>query len=70
MLPPLNTTEVSKMAAFLSANIGNIIVILILIAVLALAIRSIIKDKKSGKGTCGCGCANCAMHGKCHAAKK
>ena len=54
------------MAAFLSANIGNIIVIIILIAVLALAIRSMIKDKKSGKGGCGCGCANCAMKGRCH----
>ena len=57
------------MAAWLSANIGTIIVILVLAAVIALAVRSMIKDKKSGKGGYGCGCANCAMHGKCHAVK-
>ena len=58
------------MAAFLSANIGDIIVIAILLIIIGLAVRSIIKDKKSGKGTCGCGCAGCAMHGKCHSDKK
>jgi len=58
------------MAAWLSENIGNIVVIIIVAAILALAIRSVIKDKRSGKSSCGCGCANCAMHGKCHTAKK
>ncbi|MBE6869512.1 FeoB-associated Cys-rich membrane protein [Ruminococcus albus] len=58
------------MAAWLSENIGNIVVIIIVAAILALAIRSVIKDKRSGKSSCGCGCANCAMHGKCHPAKK
>ena len=57
------------MAAWFGANIGNIIVILILAAVIALSIRSIIKDKRSGTGSCGNGCAHCAMHGKCHAVK-
>ena len=56
------------MAAWLGANIGNIIVIAILLAVIALAVRSIIKDRKSGRGSCGCGCANCAMKGRCHSA--
>ena len=58
------------MAAWLSENIGNIVVMIIVAAIIALAIRSVIKDKRSGKGSCGCGCANCAMHGKCHSAKK
>lgn len=58
------------MAAWLGAHMGDIIVILILLAVLALSIRTIIKDKRSGKGGCGNGCAHCAMHGKCHAVKK
>ena len=58
------------MAAWLSENIGSIIVILIIAAVVALSIRSLIKDKRSGKGGCGHGCAGCAMHGKCHAVKK
>jgi hypothetical protein len=58
------------MAAWLSENIGNIVVMIIVAAIIALAIRSVIKDKRSGKGSCGCGCANCAMHGKCHPVKK
>ena len=58
------------MAAWFGANIGNIIVILIVTAVIILSVRSIIKDKKAGKGGCGCGCKNCAMSGKCHAVKK
>lgn len=58
------------MTAWLSANIGSIIVILILLAVIALAVRSVIKDKRSGKGGCGNGCAHCALHDKCHAVKK
>ena len=58
------------MAVWLIENIGNIIVITIVVAILALALRSVIKDRLSGKGGCGCGCANCAMHGKCHTAKK
>ncbi len=58
------------MAAWVGANIGNIVIILILAAVIALVIHSMIKDKKAGKGGCGCGCENCALHGKCHTAKK
>ncbi len=58
------------MAAWLGANIGNIIVIIILLTIIALIVRSIIKDKKSGKSSCGCGCAHCAMKGSCHAPKK
>ena len=58
------------MAAWLGANIGSIVVILILAAIVVLAVRSMIKDKRSGKGGCGCGCANCALHGKCHSAGK
>lgn len=56
--------------AWLGANLGSIIVALIVIAIIAFAAYSLIKDKKSGKGSCGCGCANCAMHGKCHAGKQ
>ncbi len=56
--------------AWLGANLGSIIVALIVIAIIAFAAYSLIKDKKSGKGSCGCGCANCAMHGKCHGVKQ
>jgi hypothetical protein len=54
------------MLAWLTANLGTIIVTLILIGIVAAIIFKMIKDKKSGKGSCGCGCEHCAMHGKCH----
>jgi len=51
-------------------NAANIIVIMIVAAVVLLVIRSMIKDKKAGKSSCGCGCSNCAMAGKCHSQSK
>ncbi|WP_303823540.1 FeoB-associated Cys-rich membrane protein [Ruminococcus flavefaciens] len=54
------------MLAWLSENLGTIIVSLILIAVVSTVIVKMVKDKKQGKSSCGCGCENCAMHGKCH----
>ena len=54
------------MAAWFSENIGSIIVGLILLAIVAAVIRTMIKDKRSGRSSCGCGCANCAMSGSCH----
>ena len=29
-------------------------------------VRSLIRQKKQGKSSCGAGCAHCAMHGQCH----
>ncbi len=58
------------MAVWFSENIGNIVVIAIVAVILALALRSVIRDRLSGKGSCGCGCSSCAMKGKCHTAKK
>lgn len=49
--------------------IASIAVILAIVAVFALVIRGMIKDKKSGKSSCGGGCAGCPMQGKCHSAK-
>ena len=53
------------MLAWLTANLGTIIVSLILIGIVTAIIVKMAKDKKSGKGSCGCGCEHCAMHGKC-----
>ena len=58
------------MAEWLSANIGNIVVSAILIVIVALSIRSVIKNRRSGKSSCGCGCSHCAMKGRCHPSKK
>ena len=56
------------MLDFIVANLGTIIISLLLVFIVALAARSIIKDKKSGKSSCGgnCGsCGGCAMRGAC-----
>ena len=37
-----------------------------LIVIVALIVRSLIRQKKQGKSSCGAGCAHCAMHGQCH----
>ena len=56
------------MPAWLSQNIGTILIIAALIAFFALLIWSLIRDKKKGKSSCCGGCAGCALAGQCHAA--
>ena len=58
------------MIDWIVANVANIIAVLIVAALVILAVRSMIKDRKAGKSSCGCGCANCAMAGKCHSQNK
>ena len=62
------------MLAFLSANIANIVVIAVILLVVGLAVRSLVRDKKAGKSSCGCNCASCGACsggcGGCAAAKK
>jgi hypothetical protein len=58
------------MLSWLSENIGTIIVALVLLCIIAAIIRKLIKDKKSGRKSCGCGCENCAMHGHCNDTRK
>ena len=47
-------------------NLGTILITLVLIAVVAAIIRSLRKNHRAGKTSCGCNCAHCAMAGKCH----
>ena len=54
------------MLSWIGANIGSILICLVLLAVVALILRSLIRQKKQGKSSCGCGCAHCAMQGACH----
>lgn len=51
------------MSAFITANVGTIVVALIVAAVIGFAIYSTVKDKKKGN-SCGCGCEGCSH--KCH----
>ncbi len=48
----------------------TVLILLGLGAVVTLIIRSLIRQKKAGKSSCGCGCASCPMNGKCPPAKE
>ena len=54
------------MLDWLAANWVNILVIALICVAVFFAVRSMIKDKKAGKSSCGCKCSSCALAGKCH----
>lgn len=54
------------MLAWITENIGTILISVVLLLVVVLIIRKLVKDKKKGKSSCGCNCAHCAMSGSCH----
>lgn len=57
------------MLAWLTANIGTIIICVILAAIVTAIIVKLRKDRKQGKSACGNNCAHCAMAGACHKQK-
>lgn len=54
------------MLAWITENIGTILISAVLLLVVVLIIQKLVKDKKKGKSSCGCNCAHCAMSGSCH----
>lgn len=54
------------MLAWLSANIGTILIALALVCVVALVIVKMCRDKKKGRSSCGGNCGHCPMGGSCH----
>ena len=54
------------MLQWISTNIGTILISPLLLAAVALIIRSMMRDKKQGKSSCGGNCAGCAACGACH----
>ena len=58
------------MFAWLTANLINIALIAVIALVVGLLIRSMIRDKKAGKSSCGGNCASCGACGGCGAARK
>ena len=46
-------------------NMGTIIISIILFAIIAAIAVKTVKDKKTGKSSCGCGCSSCAMSEAC-----
>ena len=59
----------SHMLSWLSANIGTVLVVAVLILIVALIVRSMLRDKKAGRSSCGNNCAHCQMAGQCHKAR-
>ena len=49
------------MIDWLASNWINIVVIALVGVAVFFAVRSLIKDKKAGKSSCGCNCSHCAM---------
>ena len=49
------------MFAWISANIGTIIICAVLVLIVAAIIFKLVRDKRKGKSSCGCNCAHCAM---------
>ena len=58
------------MTAWLAQNLGTMLISIVLIALIALIMRSMIRDKKMGKSTCGGNCASCKMCAACRQADK
>lgn len=56
------------MMAWITNNIGTIVICAVLIAIVAAVIISMIRKKRAGKSlVCGCpSCKGCAMSGQCH----
>ena len=52
------------MLQWIGDNLSTILICIFLLAIV-LIIRSLIRQKKQGKSSCGAGCAHCAMHGEC-----
>lgn len=49
------------MLAWITENIGTILISAGLLLIVVLIIVKLVKDKKKGKSSCGCNCAHCAM---------
>ena len=57
------------MLQWISANAGTLVLCILLLAVVAWIVRSLLRQRKQGKSSCGCNCAHCAMYGSCHTQK-
>ncbi len=53
------------MLVMLTGNLGTIVVALFLVMVVAFIVRTMIRDKKQGKTSCGGNCTQCKMCSSC-----
>ena len=54
------------MLSWLHENQSTILISAVLLLIVIAIIRSMVRDKKQGKSSCGANCAHCAMGGTCH----
>lgn len=54
------------MLEWISQNLATIIIALIIVVIVAGIVIKMMRDKKSGKTSCGCGCENCPSSSICH----
>ena len=47
------------MLSWLTANLVNLVIVAVLVLAVGLAIRSMIRDRKAGKCSCGGNCSSC-----------
>lgn len=57
------------MLAWITENMGTILVCAFLVLIVGAVIMSLLRDRKKGKSSCGYSCAHCAMNGACHSHK-
>ena len=57
------------MLQWIQTNLGTMLICAVLIVIVALIVRSLVRQKRQGKSSCGCNCAHCAMHGACYRQK-
>ena len=55
------------MFAWLSANLIIIVLVAVIVLITGLLIRSMVRDKKAGKSSCGGNCASCGACSGCSA---
>jgi hypothetical protein len=53
------------MISWLIDNFATVVISGVLIALIASIVAGMIKNKKSGKASCGCGCSGCSLDGSC-----
>ena len=53
------------MLTWLSANLINIVLVAVIVLVVGLLIRSMVRDRKAGKRSCGGNCASCGVCSGC-----
>lgn len=70
MITILKKKKEMENMTFLINNIGTILTGAVLLIIVALVLRTMIRDKKTGKGGCGGSCGGCSNACACHGSVK